>query len=146
MLFRGQRELQHVKLMDNFSTRSDSSIFKNQFKLCQQRVVLSVQLALLGHQFQQVKSRAKNRTLGDWNTNKALLKRLNIKNYLKLSFPSQHVPAESYQRNTRTRCEICSKLTIKTPERCHWRTCCTRCSSVSFVNFEHVNAGWDSNK
>ena len=22
-------------------------------------------------------------------------------------------------RNTRTRCEICSKLTIKTPERCH---------------------------
>ena len=24
-------------------------------------------------------------------------------------------------RNTRTKCEICSKLTIKTPERCHWR-------------------------
>ena len=24
-------------------------------------------------------------------------------------------------RNTRTRCEICSKLTIKTPERCHWQ-------------------------
>ena len=24
-------------------------------------------------------------------------------------------------RNTRARCEICSKLTIKTPERCHWR-------------------------
>ena len=24
-------------------------------------------------------------------------------------------------RNTRTRCEICSKLTIKTPERRHWR-------------------------
>ena len=23
-------------------------------------------------------------------------------------------------RNTRTRCEICSKLAIKTPERCHW--------------------------
>ena len=23
-------------------------------------------------------------------------------------------------RNTRTRCEICSKLTIKTPERRHW--------------------------
>ena len=26
-------------------------------------------------------------------------------------------------RNTRTRCEICSKLTIKTPERRHWRKC-----------------------
>ena len=23
--------------------------------------------------------------------------------------------------NTRTRCEMCSKLTMKTPERCHWR-------------------------
>ena len=24
-------------------------------------------------------------------------------------------------RNTRTRCENCSRLTIRTPERCHWR-------------------------
>ena len=32
-------------------------------------------------------------------------------------------------RNTRTRCEICSKLTIKIPERRQ--------------NFEQVNAGWD---
>ena len=32
-------------------------------------------------------------------------------------------------RNTRTRCEICSKLTIKTPERRH--------------NFKHVNADWE---
>ena len=29
-------------------------------------------------------------------------------------------------KNTRTRCDICSKLTIKTPERCQWQ----------------VNAGW----
>ena len=36
-------------------------------------------------------------------------------------------------RNTRTRCEICSKLTIKTPERCHWR-----CSGVFVVNFGHI--------
>ena len=36
-------------------------------------------------------------------------------------------------RNTRTRCEICSKLTI---------TYFTPCSSVSIVNFEQVNAGW----
>ena len=40
-------------------------------------------------------------------------------------------------RNTRTRCEICSKLTIKIPER---RLAC--CSSVSIVNFEQVNAGY----
>ena len=55
-------------------------------------------------------------------------------------------------RNTRTRFEICSKLTIETPERRHW--CCfgvfivnfelvTPCSSVFIVNFEHVNAEWE---
>ena len=33
------------------------------------------------------------------------------------------------------RCEICSKLTIKTPKRRQW-------PSVSIVNFEHVIAGW----
>ena len=36
-----------------------------------------------------------------------------------------HFPAGTYllkvnSRNTRTRCEVCSKLTIKTPERRHW--------------------------
>ena len=31
-------------------------------------------------------------------------------------------------RNTRTRCEICSKLTIKT---------------LSIVNFDHVTTGWE---
>ena len=36
-------------------------------------------------------------------------------------------------RNTRTRCKICSKLTIKTPEIRHW---CR--SGVFIVNFEHV--------
>ena len=38
-------------------------------------------------------------------------------------------------RNTaRTRCEICSNLTIKTPERRQWR-----CSGVFIVNFEHIS-------
>ena len=32
------------------------------------------------------------------------------------------------------RCEICSKLTIKTAERCHWY-----CSGVSIVKFEHIS-------
>ena len=35
---------------------------------------------------------------------------------------------------TRTRCEICSKLTIKTPERCIWGR-----SGVFIVNFEHTS-------
>ena len=37
-------------------------------------------------------------------------------------------------RNNRTRCEICSKLTIKTPERRQWRR-----SGVFIVNFEHIS-------
>ena len=47
-------------------------------------------------------------------------------------------PAGNYMfkinnRNTRTRCEICSKLTIKTSERRHCRR-----SGVFIVNFEHI--------
>ena len=37
-------------------------------------------------------------------------------------------------RNTRTRCEISSKLTRKAPERRNWRR-----SGVFYVNFEHVS-------
>ena len=36
------------------------------------------------------------------------------------------------RKNTR-KCKICSKLTIKTSERCYWR-----CSGVFIVNFEHI--------
>ena len=36
--------------------------------------------------------------------------------------------------NTRKRCEICSKLRIKTPERCHWHR-----SGVFILNFEHIS-------
>ena len=47
-------------------------------------------------------------------------------------------PAGNYMfkvnnRNTRTRCEICSKLTIKTPEQRQWRR-----SGVFIVDFEHI--------
>ena len=55
-------------------------------------------------------------------------------------------------RKTKTSCEICSKFTLKTPEQRHWRlsgvfillfrTYLTPCSSVSVINFEHVNTGW----
>ena len=37
-------------------------------------------------------------------------------------------------RNTRARCEICSKLTINTPERRQWRR-----SGVFIVNFKHIS-------
>ena len=37
-------------------------------------------------------------------------------------------------RNTRKRCKICSKLTVKPPERRH----CHR-SGVFIVNFEHIS-------
>ena len=48
-------------------------------------------------------------------------------------------PAGNYMfkvnnRNTRTRCEICSKLTIKTPEQRQWRR-----SGVFIVDFEHIS-------
>ena len=40
-------------------------------------------------------------------------------------------------KNTRKRCEICSKLTIKTPERRHW------CRSGAFIlDFEQVIVSW----
>ena len=38
------------------------------------------------------------------------------------------------KRNTKTRREICSKITIKTPERHQWR-----CSGVFIVNFERIS-------
>ena len=48
-------------------------------------------------------------------------------------------PAGNYMfkvngQKTRTRCEICSKLTIKIPERRHWRR-----SGIFIVNFEHIS-------
>ena len=38
------------------------------------------------------------------------------------------------KRNTRIRCGICSKLTLKTPERRPWRP-----SDVFIANFEHIS-------
>ena len=54
-------------------------------------------------------------------------------------FRSNLLPAGIYllkvnNRNTKTRCEICSKLTIKTQERRQWRR-----SGVFIVNFEHIS-------
>ena len=51
------------------------------------------------------------------------------KNYL----PTGNYLSKVKNRNTRTRCRICLKLTIKTPERRQWRP-----SGVFIVNFEHI--------
>ena len=63
------------------------------------------------------------------------------KNYLwsELLRQEHSDPVGSYMvnvniRSTRARCEICSKLTIKTPEQRHWR-----CSCVFIVNFEYIS-------
>ena len=55
-----------------------------------------------------------------------------------------------FNRNTKLRCEICSKVAIKTPERRQqclyyslW-TYFTPCFSISVVNCEQVNSGWAS--
>ena len=50
------------------------------------------------------------------------------------SFPANVYLFHVKNRNTRKRCEICSKFTIKTPELCHWLR-----SGVFIVNFEHIS-------
>ena len=49
-------------------------------------------------------------------------------------FPASIYFLKVNDRNTRRRCEICSKSTIETPERRHWH-----CSGVFSVNFEHIS-------
>ena len=57
----------------------------------------------------------------------------------KAFYPAGNYMFKVDNRNTRTRCEICSKLTMKIPERRQWRF--TPCSSIS-INFKQVNANW----
>ena len=54
------------------------------------------------------------------------------KNYI--SAPAGIYLLKVNNRNIRTRCGICSKLTIKTPEQRQWRR-----SGVFIVNFEHIS-------
>ena len=50
-----------------------------------------------------------------------------------LRYPAGNYLLKVNNRNTSTRCEICSSLTINTPERLQWRR-----SGVIIVNFEHI--------
>ena len=45
----------------------------------------------------------------------------NIVSHKRLLKPSFHFMFKVNNKNTRTSCEICSKLRISTPERRHWR-------------------------
>ena len=49
------------------------------------------------------------------------------------SFPAGNYMFKVNNRNTRTGCEICPKLTIKIPERRHWRR-----SGIFIINFEQI--------
>ena len=50
------------------------------------------------------------------------------------TFPADNYLFKVNNRNTRTRCEICSKLTIKTAEQRQWRR-----FGVFIVNSEHIS-------
>ena len=54
---------------------------------------------------------------------------------LELSWLESYLCKKSiFLRNTRERCEMCSKLTIKTPKRRQWRR-----SGILIVKFEHIS-------
>ena len=68
------------------------------------------------------------------------------------AYPTNTYLFKVNKRNTRKRCEMCPKLTIKTSERVHWHSSdvffvnfesyLTYFSSVFIVDFEQVNASW----
>ena len=53
--------------------------------------------------------------------------------YRKINIPVNTYLIKVNKRNTRKRYERCSKLTIQTPERRNWRSCC-----VFIANFDHI--------
>ena len=53
---------------------------------------------------------------------------------MKIPDPAVNHMLKVNTRNTRTRSEICRKLTTKTPERSHCRR-----SNVFIINFEHIS-------
>ena len=72
-------------------------------------------------------------TLIDKGLSKNVNKKMSVRKVITFNFPVGIYLLKVNNRNTTTRCEICSKLTIKTPERRHWR-----CSGFFIVNFEHI--------
>ena len=60
--------------------------------------------------------------------------KLRLKNWKDGLKPAGNYIFKVNNRDTETRCEICPKLTIKTPERRQWRR-----FGVFIVNFEHIS-------
>ena len=58
------------------------------------------------------------------------------------SYPANIYLFKVNNKNTRKRCEICSKLTVKTPERRHLGCPDVFISSVPIVDFEQILAGF----
>ena len=56
-----------------------------------------------------------------------------FKYWCSLCLLRKHLPAQVNNRNTRKRIEMSPKLTMRTPERRHWRR-----SGVFVINFEHI--------
>ena len=68
----------------------------------------------------------------NWQKNEKIILKRNMPNFA--LHPVSNCIFKVNNRDTRTKCEICSKLTIKTPERRYWRR-----SGVFIVNCEHVS-------
>ena len=77
----------------------------------------------------------------DTNEYEVILSHLSVIAFYSLTwcFHSQHFSFKVNNKNTRKRCEICSKITIKTLERHHRLH-----SGVFIVNFEQINVSWES--
>ena len=69
-----------------------------------------------------------------WLLNGASVIILAIVPYTEFLYPAGIYLLKVNIRNTRIRCEICSKLTIKTPKWRQWH-----CSGVFIFNFEHIS-------
>ena len=54
--------------------------------------------------------------------------------------PSGNYLFKVNNRNSRTRCKICAKVTIKHQNDAYFTSCC----NVSIVNFEQENTAWGS--
>ena len=59
---------------------------------------------------------------------------IKVKATFKNSLPAANYMFKVNKRNTRTRCEICSKLTIKISEQRQWHR-----SGIFIVSFEHIS-------
>ena len=64
----------------------------------------------------------------------SVLKYLIIPSLRMINFPADIYLLKVSNRNTRTKCDTCSELTIRTPERRQWLR-----SVVFIFNFEHIS-------